>query len=367
MMGNMSPHRTCCTDGIHLSRSGIGGRPCRADAGSGTLQRRLARWRRHVVPTAHEAPPIIAYPPRRRHRTVTAATERRGATRRRGQLSRIPNWWERSFWEPTVALAIRDHCRPGDVVFDVGANAGALSMLMSRLVGPRGIVCAFEASPRIVDKTHYNLVKAGCNNVTLFHKAVWHTSGARVNMAAGSHLNDRIEEAATGMSVRTIALDDLANVGGFRPSFIKMDIEGAEYDALRGMTRLVREVRPVLIIEQSPNDMRCHSFLSELAVAMDLASYEHIRSGADFRRSTSVANVLFVAQEAAGKNPYFDRSEPETIANLFSRPIRSCAKWRHPFAGSTRTRAWFATSSAPISLPMVPTTRCSLVWKQMAK
>lgn len=142
-------------------------------------------------------------------------------------------WWERSFWEPTVALAIRDHCRPGDVVFDVGANAGALAMMMSRLVGPRGIVLAFEASPRIVDKTHHNLVKAGCHNVTLFHKAVWHSTGALVNMAAGSHLNDRIEEGATGMSVRTVALDDLAAAGDFRPSFIKMDIEGAEYDALR--------------------------------------------------------------------------------------------------------------------------------------
>ena len=61
----------------------------------------------------------------------------------------LQNWWEQSFWEPTVALAIRDHCRPGDVVFDVGANAGALALMMSRLVGPRGIVCAFEASPRI--------------------------------------------------------------------------------------------------------------------------------------------------------------------------------------------------------------------------
>jgi hypothetical protein len=73
----------------------------------------------------------------------------------------LPNWWERSFWEPTVALAIRDHCRPGDVVFDVGANAGALSLLMSRLVGPRGIVCAFEASPLIVDKTHVAALACG--------------------------------------------------------------------------------------------------------------------------------------------------------------------------------------------------------------
>ena len=83
----------------------------------------------------------------------------------------LTDWWKPSFWEPTVALAIRDYCRPGDVVFDVGSNAG-MALMMSRLVGPRGIVLAFEAKPQIVDKTHYNLVNAGCHNVTLFHKAV---------------------------------------------------------------------------------------------------------------------------------------------------------------------------------------------------
>jgi len=224
----------------------------------------------------------------------------------------LQDWWQTSFWEPTVGLAIRDHCRPGDIVFDVGANAGALSLMMSRLVGPRGIVCAFEASPRIVDKTHHNLVKAGCHNVTLFHKAVWHSSGHIVNIAAGSHLNDRIEAGNGGMAVRTVALDDLAKAGHFRPTFIKMDIEGAEFDALRGMTWLLHEVRPVLALEQAPDDMRCHALLTEAGyAAMDLATYRQIRSAADFPPGTEVANVLFVPEEAVAGSPYFGSRAPE--------------------------------------------------------
>jgi FkbM family methyltransferase len=232
----------------------------------------------------------------------------------------IPNWWERNYWEPTVALAIRDHCRPGDVVFDVGANAGALSMMMSRLVGPRGIVCAFEASPRIIDKTHFNLVNAGCTNVTVYHKAVWHTTGDVVNLAAGSDLNDRIDAGATGMSVRTVALDDFAAVGDLRPSFIKMDIEGAEFDALKGMTKLLRDARPVLVLEQSPEDMRCHALLIAAGyVAADLATYRRIRSKDDFPAGTGIANVLFVHEESAQRNPYFPISEhqrPNEVATL---------------------------------------------------
>lgn len=228
----------------------------------------------------------------------------------------IPNWWERNYWEPTVAHAIRDHCRPGDVVYDVGANAGALSMMMSRLVGPRGIVCSFEASPRIVDKTHYNLVSAGCANVTLFHKAVWHVTGAIVNLAAGSHLNDRIEEGSTGMSVRTVALDDFAAASDLRPSFIKMDIEGAEFDALKGMKTILRDVRPVMVLEQSPEDMRCHGLLlAEGYAAVDLSTYRQLHSKDDFPPGTGIANVLFVPKERAQSSPYF-KGALEDVARL---------------------------------------------------
>lgn len=70
----------------------------------------------------------------------------------RSQTLPLTDWWKPIFGEPTSDLAIRDYCRPGDVVFDVGSNAGGLALMMSRLVGPRGIVLAFEASPRIIDK-----------------------------------------------------------------------------------------------------------------------------------------------------------------------------------------------------------------------
>jgi len=118
----------------------------------------------------------------------------------------IPKFWEKNYWEPTVQFPIRDYCRPGDVVFDVGANAGALSMLMSRLVGPRGTVCAFEASPRIVAITLDNLVSGGCSNVQLYHRAIYHTSHQPVAIYAGLHLNDSLypTEVAKGDNFQTV-------------------------------------------------------------------------------------------------------------------------------------------------------------------
>jgi len=210
----------------------------------------------------------------------------------------LQNWWERSLWEPVVQLAVRDHVRPGDVAFDVGANAGAFAMQMSRQSGPRGVICAFEASPRIIGRTQHNLVNSGCNNVTLYHRAVWHRSGDVVHIAAGSHLNDRVEEGAGGVPVPTLALDDFIAATGLHPSFIKMDIEGAEFEALRGSARMIAETRPVMALEQAPDDMRCHALLVEAGyVAVDLGSYRQIRVGADFSNPTGVNNVLFIPGE----------------------------------------------------------------------
>lgn len=225
-------------------------------------------------------------------------------------------WWERSYWEPTVHHAIHDYVRPGQVAFDVGANAAAFAVIMGRLVGPRGVVCAFEASPRIVGRTQHNIVQSGATNVTLYHRAIWHRTGELVTIAAGSHLNDRVEAGGGEGSVQTLALDDFVAASGLSPAFVKMDIEGAEFNALRGMPRLLAEARPVLVLEQSPEDMRCHALLTEAGYeAVDLSTYRRIQSSADFANPTGVANVLFVPREAAAASPYFDPRQ-EVVARL---------------------------------------------------
>lgn len=260
-----------------------------------------------------------------------------------GRLARpadfpLQPWWERSLWEPVVQLAVRDHVRPGDIAFDVGANAGAFAQQMSRQAGPRGIVCAFEASPRIIGRTHHNLTAAGCHNVTLYHRAIWHRSGEVVHLAEGSHLNDRVEEGAGGTPVPTLALDDFIAATGLVPSFVKMDIEGAELAALQGCPRLIAEGRPIMALEQAPDDMRCHAVLTAAGyLAVDLGSYRRITAAADFANPTGVNNVLFMPAEKAAASPYFDPRQ-EVVANLAA-------------AAFTRDAAGGARLAQPLDLP----------------
>jgi len=218
-------------------------------------------------------------------------------------------WYDTSYAEPCVALALRDFCRPRDVVFDVGANCGALSLMMSRLVGPRGLVCSFEASRRIVDKCQYNLVVNGCHNTQLFHRAVFSRSGETLKIYHGSHLNDTVVASLANTAdydtVETIALDDFAAHLDEHPTLIKMDIEGAEYDALLGAQKILSDDRPVLILEQQPNDMRCCDMLRTLGyVGIDLATYQEVNSAADFPPGVDLANVLFIHRQSLDQTLY---------------------------------------------------------------
>lgn len=242
----------------------------------------------------------------------------------------IPFWYEWNHCEPTVQLALRDLCRPGDVVFDVGANAGALTLVMSRLVGPRGIVCAFEASRRIVDKCQYNLVQNGCTNAQVYHRAVHERSNETVRIYAGADLNDTLvrEWAASDESseVKTVALDDFIAYMQLLPNLIKMDIERTEYEALCGMSRALGSIRPHLILEQQPDDLRCHAVLRAAGyVAIDLATLKVIEGAADFVPGAEVVNLLFVHRSRLSETPY---QAPFRIAPVAT--LDAAAFQRHP-------------------------------------
>lgn len=220
----------------------------------------------------------------------------------------IAPWYQENLWEPTVQLALRDLCKPGDVVFDVGANFAGLTTVMSRLVGPRGVVCAFEASPRIIDKTQRNLVLSGCHNTQVFHHAVYHTSGETVRIYLGSHLNDSIYSehgTESAYEVKTLALDDFVRHTNLVPNVLKMDIEGAEFDALQGFLQTLKQFKPHLILEAQREDTRCLDFLRDLGyVAMDLNTYREVKSPDDYPVGADIRNNLYIHGDRLGETLY---------------------------------------------------------------
>jgi hypothetical protein len=105
--------------------------------------------------------------------------------------------------------------------------------------------------------------------------------------------------------VISLALDDFVKETGLPPALVKMDIEGAEYDALRGFERTISQRRPVLILEQQTDDERCLAWLSKRDyTAIDLYEYKAISDFRDLTRGTATTDVLYLPSERAAQTPY---------------------------------------------------------------
>ncbi|MBU6225387.1 MAG: FkbM family methyltransferase [Burkholderiales bacterium] len=214
-----------------------------------------------------------------------------------------------NLWEPTVILALRDLCKPGTTVFDVGGNMGGLTSAMSRLVGPKGVVCTFEASPRIIGYLQGNITAQGHNNVYVYHRAVYSKSNETIMIYDGDHLNDSIfiEQSPTknGKPVKTLALDDFCDATGLAPDLIKMDIEGAEYEALLGASKMIVRDHPHFLLEQQATDMRCFEFLADLGyVTIDLSNYRQVCKKEDYPEGAPLRNVLCIHKNRLSETSY---------------------------------------------------------------
>jgi FkbM family methyltransferase len=182
-------------------------------------------------------------------------------------------------YESPVQRLFCERVRPGDVVFDIGANVGFFTLLASKLVGPNGHVFAFEPLPRNLSFIEQHVRLNGITNVTVKPIAIASTSGTASFGDGENDSQSRLSEKGE-IQVTTASLDDLiANGIAPRPAFIKMDIEGAESDALRGAQAFLGFSSPLTIVLSTHGHVqqeRCWSALEQAQYHLEL-----LRDGVD--------------------------------------------------------------------------------------
>ncbi len=148
--------------------------------------------------------------------------------------------YNQPFEEVTTEL-IQKEVLPGQTVLDIGAHVGYYTCLLAKQVGPTGRVFAFEPGKHNLRMLRKNLRANGLTNVTLVAAAVSDTEGSAQFFEHGAQSSighKQLSTLTTSGYVRTIVLDtflhDVSHV-----DFMKMDIEGSEGKAIRGMQRLL--------------------------------------------------------------------------------------------------------------------------------
>lgn len=157
--------------------------------------------------------------------------------------------------------------KPGDLIIEIGGHIGYITNYFSSLA-LQGSIFVFEPGINNLPFLKENIKRL--KNVTLIQKAVSDQNGiakfyienltgqnnsllSDYSTAETNKKNAYVKSEKKEVEVETITLDTFCKEFSLRPDFIKIDIEGAELLALKGMHLILRECTPVIMVEITEN------------------------------------------------------------------------------------------------------------------
>jgi len=165
-----------------------------------------------------------------------------------------------------------------DIFIDVGAHIGKYTIPLGKIL-KRGLIIALEPHPLNFHFLKKNVELNGLSNAVLLNVAAFSYDCLLPFYLGRSSLTHSLmrqfAESTTIIPVRATSLDTLIqdislsmNVEISRIRFVKIDVEGAELEVLKGMRRILREIRPLLIVEVRKENLK------EFLKIMYMYSYE---------------------------------------------------------------------------------------------
>jgi FkbM family methyltransferase len=146
----------------------------------------------------------------------------------------------------------------GAVVFDIGANIGTWSLILSLAVRENGKIMAFEPTKATYDVLSLNIALDPNVNISAFQYALSKDNGTirlyhDVDSSRNSIGKTRSDSAVDYEEVQTRTLDRVASeLSLHKLDFIKVDVEGAEPFVFEGARTTLKQYKPVILFEVNP-------------------------------------------------------------------------------------------------------------------
>jgi FkbM family methyltransferase len=152
--------------------------------------------------------------------------------------------------------------KKNDTVLDVGAHLGRYTIISANQVGDKGKVVALEASPVVFEKLNRNIRLNKLSNITSMNYAVY-SKATKIklffpnegfkNTVYNSVMSNRSQDSGKFVIVDANTLDNIINsigIGLEQVNWIKIDVEGAELEVLKGATGILSKSKDIsLLIE----------------------------------------------------------------------------------------------------------------------
>ena len=203
-------------------------------------------------------------------------------------------------WSIKETKALNRLLKPGSVVFDIGANIGYFTFLMSKLVGNNGQVHCFEPMDHAFKRLCFNMTlnpHLPLHNIRLHNKALSWCNSTSVECFE-SQFSSRVLAHSESKMVDFITLDDyFTDTLLDRLDFVKIDVDGYDYNVVQGGINVLRKYKPVVMAEL------CNRALLERG--SDVSKYVTLFLECGYRNCTLLAFDEVVPLEDLLRDPKF--------------------------------------------------------------
>lgn len=215
-------------------------------------------------------------------------------------------------FEPPTIKFLEEYIKKGHVIIDIGANVGYHTLIFSKLTGENGFVYAFEPEPLNYKTLKKNVDLNNLDNVRCVNKAISEKQETldffvsnSFNKGTHSLVYNPIQHSQESIKIDAIPLshfileNDLNKI-----DFIKIDVEGAEYEVIKGMETSLIEYKPTLLVEINNEAQETHGktskSLKEYICGFGYDCYEITENGklikSPLDRVHNVENVVFISR-----------------------------------------------------------------------
>ena len=171
------------------------------------------------------------------------------------------------YYERPVALLLENIIERSSIILDIGANTGYFTLIAANKA-KAGTVFSFEPVKELFQKLQKNIDENTLHNVEINQLAVGEDDEDGVIFISGSDnlgmssLRPPENFAGVSQPVRTIRLDNWITEKKIKSiDIVKVDIEGSELFALKGMDETLSKFKPVLIVEINPDTLAYFNLL----------------------------------------------------------------------------------------------------------
>jgi len=192
--------------------------------------------------------------------------------------------------EPNFMHLLSTEIQPGMVIMEIGGNIGYQTFRMLEGLKGEGSIIVFEPDPRNFNLLKINIEENGYENISIYPHAISdHNRSSEFHLSDATNLSSLVPSRHTkqgSVNVPCTTISDYSEIKGIIPNFIKMDIEGMEVLALRGMRKLIEKDFPCKILFEVHPDV----YNKDLNLEIELRHF--IQKGFNIKYVISATNEI---------------------------------------------------------------------------